>query len=238
MAPSAACRPCPGRHARKAPPGRGFIASEEVGDDPNVRLRGQGNPAAAAVIRRIWPSERDKLRAHLLRLDAEDRVLRFGGYSSDAQIEAYCRELDWHRAVVIGYLVEGELRGVGELKPLTGRWPRAAEVALSVERPFQNRGIGTELLRRLLAIARNRGLDTLCMVCLLENRKVVRMVRKLGGSLSFEQGEVEARLALPWPDHRTLLLELLDEAGAVLAVLYGRESQATAGERPTSAAIG
>jgi hypothetical protein len=57
------------------------------------------------------------------------------------------------------------------------------------------------------------------MLCLLANGKVLRMARKLGAKLTFDQGEIEGRLALPWPNHLTLLLELLDDASTVLASL-------------------
>jgi hypothetical protein len=42
----------------------------------------------SGVIRRLWPIERDRVRAHLLRLDQESRRLRFGGLVGRAQIEA------------------------------------------------------------------------------------------------------------------------------------------------------
>jgi GNAT superfamily N-acetyltransferase len=174
---------------------------------------------AFGTIRRLSAIERGKMRDHLLRLDPEDRLLRFGGYVSDAYIDGYCDGLDWDRAVLIGYLVDGEVRGVGELRPMAEGWSMAAEAALSVERPYQNRGVGTELLRRLMVIGRNRSIRSLHMLCLLENGKVLRIARKLGAKLTFDHGEVEGRLALPWPNHLTLLLELLDDASGVLAVL-------------------
>jgi hypothetical protein len=72
--------------------------------------------ATRSVIRRLWAGERDQVREHLLRLDSEDRVLRFGGYESAAQIAAYCERLDWSRVVVVGYLMGGEARGLGQLE--------------------------------------------------------------------------------------------------------------------------
>lgn len=175
--------------------------------------------AAPGVIRRLSAVERDKVRDHLLRLDPEDRLLRFGGQVSDAHIEAYCAGLDWRRGVVLGWLDGGDVRALAELKPIADASPRAAEAALSVEKPFQDRGIGTELLRRLIVIARNRSIRSLYTLCALENGKVLRMTRKLGATLTFDQGEVAARVPLPWPNQVTLLLELLDDAGAVLAML-------------------
>jgi ribosomal protein S18 acetylase RimI-like enzyme len=93
------------------------------------------------------------VRDHLLRLERDDRLLRFGGYASVAQITAYCDRLDWNRGLIVGYVTRGKVRGIGELKLLGTGWPRAAELAVSVERRFQNRGIGTALLRRLVVPA-------------------------------------------------------------------------------------
>jgi hypothetical protein len=57
--------------------------------------------AAPGIVRRLRAIERDKVRDHLLRLDAEDRLRRFAGYLSDAQIETYCANLDWGRALIV-----------------------------------------------------------------------------------------------------------------------------------------
>jgi hypothetical protein len=92
------------------------------------------------VIRRLWAFERDKVRNHLLRLDADDRLLRFGGYASAARIVGHCEQIDWSRALILGYAIGDEVRAIGELEPIGPGWPRAAELAVSVERPFQSRG--------------------------------------------------------------------------------------------------
>ncbi len=190
-------------------------------------------PPPPGVIRRLRAFERGKIRDHLLRLDGDDRVLRFGGYASRALVEAYCDGLDWGRAIVIGYLIDGEVRAIGELKPMGDGWPRAGEVAVSVERPFRNRGVGTELLRRLVTMARNRFIETLWMVCLLENGTALHIARKVDSTLIVHQGTAEAHLELAWPNHLTLLAELLDEAGAVLkAALRPAGSAPTAGGVP------
>jgi Acetyltransferase (GNAT) family len=95
----------------------------------------------------------------------------------------------------------------------------AAEAALSVQRTYQNRGVGTELLRRLIVLARNRSIRSLHMLCLLENGKVLHIARKLGAKLTFDHSEMEGWLALPGPNRLTLLLELLDDTSTVLASL-------------------
>jgi ribosomal protein S18 acetylase RimI-like enzyme len=168
--------------------------------------------ATRSVIRRLWSGERDQIRDHLLRLDAEDRVLRFGGYASAAHIAAYCERLDWSRVLVVGYGTGGEVRGLGQLELIGAGWPRAAELAVSVERPFQSRGIGTALLRRLVVAARNRLIERVHMVCLMDNGRAVRLARRLDGVLHFHDGAAEATIEPPWPTPWTLLEESLDAA--------------------------
>ena len=167
--------------------------------------------AMRGVIRRLWVGERDKIRDHLLRLDEADRVLRFGGYASAAHIAAYCARLDWSRVLVGGYVTGGAMRGLGQLELIGAGWPRAAELAVSVERPFQNRGIGTALLRRLVVVARNRLIERVHMICVIDNGRAVRMARRLNGALHFRTGEAEARIEPPWPTPWTWLEELLFE---------------------------
>ena len=101
--------------------------------------------------------------------------------------------------------------GTGELRPLPGSWPRAAEVAISVEPAFQGQGVGRALLRRLTLTTRNRWIRRLHMLCLLDTGRMVRLARRLESRLSFADGQVEASLELPWPTGWTLLEEIAGE---------------------------
>jgi RimJ/RimL family protein N-acetyltransferase len=187
--------------------------------------------AAVASFRRLAAVERERLLpGHFLRLDAEDRRLRFGGHTGEERIRAYCARLDHHPgSVVLACFPDGELRAAGELKPIPGAWPPAAELAVSVERPFRGRGLGKELCRRLVVRARNRFVARVHMLCLLDNRPVQRIARGLGGALRFHPGEAEAELRPPWPDPISAFEEWLDEAaGAAL----GGGLLARAGFRP------
>lgn len=158
------------------------------------------------AFRRLWSNGRHQIRDHLLRLDRDDRLRRFGGHASDARIHTYCDDLDWGRALFIAYLVAGGVRGLGELTLLSNR-ARAAEAAVSVERPFQNRGLGTALLRRLVVAARNRMIERIHMICVLDNTRAVRLARRLDGRLRFSRGEAEARIEPAWPTCWTWLEE-------------------------------
>jgi hypothetical protein len=62
-------------------------------------------------------------------------------------------------AVIYGFFVEGVLRGAAELRLLARAGE--AEAALSIERAWQSRGVGTALLERVLLAARNRKIEHL-----------------------------------------------------------------------------
>jgi RimJ/RimL family protein N-acetyltransferase len=128
--------------------------------------------------------------------------------------------------VVLGCFENGELCAAGELHQQGTE--RVAEVALTVEQPFQSRGIGTELLRRLVEIARNRGIRTLHCFCLLDNTRAQKIARKLGGAIHTVDGEFEAEIAHPWPGCLSLLSEANANGQAVLQAWWLRPLEAAA----------
>jgi RimJ/RimL family protein N-acetyltransferase len=164
-----------------------------------------------AVYRKLLPTEATPLRRHLLRLTADERRMRFQGGVADLSIERLCAQLDWFRTVVVGYVVDGRLRGAAQLGFDRFLCPHTVEVAVTVETPWQGRGVGTELIRRAVTIARNRGTRRLFMLCLVENRRMREIARKLQSALHVESGTIEADLGLrratPW----TLLEELVQD---------------------------
>jgi GNAT superfamily N-acetyltransferase len=157
--------------------------------------------------RKLLPSEAGQLSRHLLALTPADRRMRFQGGLSDYAIERRCRRIDWFRTVAIGHFVAGRLRGVAEVCFERSLWPREAEIAVTVETPWQGRGIGTELTRRAVTVARNRGAVRVTMLCLVENQRMRRIARRLEGALRFDGGAVAANLGLG----RATPLSLLDE---------------------------
>ncbi len=71
-----------------------------------------------------------------------------------------------------------EILGVGRLSKLHGL--KRAEVALVISDRFQRKGLGTELLNRLVEIGRDEQLDYLVAEILRENPEMLRMVEKIG----------------------------------------------------------
>ena len=107
-------------------------------------------------VRKLWPTETDKFRDHLLRLDKESRRLRFAHSVSDAFIDDYASRMTEFGSVVYGHIVDGHVRGAAELRRLGDSWGQEAEAAFSVEKPYQDQGVGSELMGRVVRAARNR----------------------------------------------------------------------------------
>jgi len=150
------------------------------------------------LYRKLLASEREALRDHLLRLSPEDRGLRFQAAQSDAAITAYCAAIDWRRGYVVGMFEAGMLRGVGELRLSPPPRPARAEIAISVEAPWQNQGVGHELLHRLLVLARNRSIRSVHMICLIDNPRMQHIAAEVA-KLRIEEGAAVAEIAVPEP---------------------------------------
>lgn len=172
------------------------------------------------VLRRLWPSEADKFRDHLLRLDKETRRLRFAHGVADAYIEAYAARMSDMGGLVFGAFIDGELRAAAELRKLGDVWGREAEAAFSVERQVQDQGLGSALMGRIIRAARNRGVHRLYMSCLAENARMQAIARRHDASLRFEYGEVIGEIVPATPDYFSLVAEAMeDRVGYMLAVL-------------------
>ena len=179
------------------------------------------------TIRKLRQGEQDDLRDHLLRLAPEDRQMRFMGGASDSLIQSYCDRIDWLRTTILGYFRDGNLRGVAELVQAGNRWPKAAELALTVERPYQNQGIGTELLQKALVMARNRFIRRVYMICLLENEKMQRIAQNCEASLVIYEGEAEGTVWPPWPSYLSFVEEAATEGHELFRAAFEVPSDRT-----------
>lgn len=178
------------------------------------------NRAWGGSIRKLWPTESHKFRDHLLRLDKDSRRMRFAHGVSDSFIDDYASRMGENGTIVYAYLVDGEVRGAAELKKLGDRWGKEAEAAFSVEIPYQEHGIGTDLMGRVIRAARNRGVQQLYMSCLAENAKMQTIARKHEAHLRFEFGDVVGEIVPQDPNYFSILAEAMeDRVGYLMAVL-------------------
>jgi GNAT superfamily N-acetyltransferase len=180
----------------------------------------RNDDAVEGIIRRLWPTETARFRDHLLRLDKESRRLRFAHSVSDAFIEDYAGRMSDFGSLVYGYVLGGKVRGAAELRRLGDAWGEEAEAAFSVEKPYQDLGIGSDLMGRVVRAARNRRIRRLYMSCLAENSRMQMIAKKHEAVLRFEYGEVIGEILPETPDYFSLAAEAAeDRVGFMIAVL-------------------
>ncbi len=152
---------------------------------------------AQISFRKLWASDAAALQAHLLRLDPESRRMRFGTPVTDYFVEQYAQNALGSHSIAHGYFVDGVLRGVAELRGFRGVGGGEAEAAFSVEKDFQNRGIGTELFGRTVLAARNRGISKLFVNFLSQNQRMQAIAKKFDAVLTFDSDGVLGKIDAP-----------------------------------------
>src|SRR4029450_13061720 len=149
--------------------------------------------SANAVTHELLPAEREKLLAHLITLEPEDRRLRFGHVTSDARLRQYVEGIDFARDAVF-VVTDAELAVVGAAH--VARGDDHAELGVSVATQARGRGVGAALLDRSANRARTWGLSVLFMACLAENEAMLRLARKQSLKVAVSTGEAEAFVLL------------------------------------------
>lgn len=168
-------------------------------DKPRPRARGWGN---WVPIRTLAERHRHVIEAHLLQLSAEDRYLRFGVTTSDAQIQRYVQSLDFENDELFG-IFNRRLKLIAMAHVAYARpgeqnaRPSLAEFGVSVLTEARGKGFGDRLFQHAILHARNRGVETLLIHALTENAAMLKIAMRAGATLEYEGPDAEARLKLP-----------------------------------------
>ena len=148
------------------------------------------------TIRPMAPDDADRLLAFHSRLSDDTTYLRY--FSPHPHLSP--REVV--RFTVVDHLereafvaVEGDdIVGVGRYDRRPGT--ADAEVAFVVEDRWQDRGIGTRLMERLMERAREVGIERLVGETLAGNRRMLKLFRRVGGTTTFT-GDGVAEAVVP-----------------------------------------
>lgn len=190
----------PTRHAPMPPrSGRRFAqAVPSVSGEPVTT-----HDSRSLRLRPIEPGDVQALRRCFARLPAEDIRRRFmHGLSELPEPMAWrlCRidpAAESAYVLVDDAVTPAELRGVGRI--FVDEAADSAEFAVLVERDWARLGLGAELMRRLVADCRDRGLAEIWGYVLVENRPMLRLCSELGFSsrlLPDEPGVAQITLRL------------------------------------------
>lgn len=110
------------------------------------------------------------------------------------------------------------MRGAIELRQDNHPHTRRAEIALSVERTAQNKGVATALMNRMLNVAANRGVQTIDLICSAENSGMLAIARKFPADMNVDNGEVEITIKPKPSNSVTQMLEAYDDTFSFAAL--------------------
>lgn len=179
------------------------------------------------LVRELASNDRDRLLAHFLALDEDDRLLRFGQIVPDRVIENYVANIDFVGDTVFGVFDDDLLLvGVGHLAYLPAEGDkRTAEYGVSVLESARGRGVGSRLFERAAIRSRNTHVSMLYMHCLSRNATMMHIAKKSGMKIEYAYGEADAYLSLPPADQRSIMTEMLQEQAAVFDYVVKRQAR-------------
>lgn len=199
--------------------------------DEHYREETELKDGTRVLLRVMRPEDGPLLRRGFERLSAESRYLRFMGTKaelSDADLEALTA-LDGADRFAIGAIRAdtegGETEGLGVARfARLPEDPEVAEAAVTVVDEAQGQGLGSLLLRRLAAAARERGVQRFCGDVLSANATMRRLLADQMDATVLDSADGVVRVLVELPSFSALM------AGADRGELLGRLlAQAAAG---------
>lgn len=180
-------------------------ASAKPSTGENVRLP----DGSHVLVRAVRPDDKPLFVAGFERLSAESRYLRFMGYKKVLSV----RDLEFFTE-----LDHDDHEAIGAIDPFTGdglavarymRYPHdrfSAEAAVVVIDSWQGRGLGSLLLGRLVARAREHGIERFVATLFTDNRAMLALFQSIGDvEVMSNRGQtVEIDIALSTEDDRAL----------------------------------
>lgn len=188
------------------------IASKHLPRRPH--LAGQVVP-----VRELHARHRAQILEHLLRLNEEDRRLRFGTQTPDEIIRTYVEGLDFNKDAVFGiFNLDLKLIGMAHLAylPRTKNQAHSAEFGVSVLPEGRGQGLGTALLERAAVHSRNTRVEILYVHCLANNKAMMSLAQKTGMTVEYAYGDADAYLKLAPASPATIVQEAANEQWADL----------------------
>ena len=167
-------------------------------DPRNYRVKETLKNTTAVIIRAVHPDDGDRIRAAFRQLDRSTVYTRFFGFKNDVTDEELRRitGVDFARDVaLLATIVSGEqeivIGGASYFGLNSGLTGNSAEVAFTVEEDYQGLGVARALLRHLVGIARQQGLDRLEAEVLASNPAMLAVFRRSGLPMTTRhEGEV------------------------------------------------
>jgi acetyltransferase len=169
--------------------GIGDIAVKDVASRPypahlikHITLR----DGTALTIRPIRPADMDLEKAFVQKLSDYSRYYRFMlpiRELPQAMLEHFTHpDYDREMALIVLSTQDGKEEEIGAARFVKYPDGRQCEFALAIADEWQGKGVGTVLMRELIAIARSFGLETMEGFVLTTNQPMLKLVKFLGFS--------------------------------------------------------
>jgi RimJ/RimL family protein N-acetyltransferase len=143
-----------------------------------------------SAIRVLTPADAQRITDHLQRLDRSARRSRFGGNVSNHFLASYANMPRGYHTAALGCFEDDVLVGLGQLTILDTSHTDCAEAAMTVDRAWRDRGIGTALLARLAHLAADASAHRLRLLCVPLNLRLIHVARKFGADLKSHSGDL------------------------------------------------
>ena len=178
-----------------------------------------------ASVRRSTPADRETMRRffHELSLDSLRRRFFTAGEPPDVIVDRLCDSADEQRSVTLVAVRQAgdDLRFIAVGSYIASQ-PGVAEAAFAVDDRFHGKGLGTELLERLAAIAAGHGFRRFEATTLSDNNAMLEVFRDSGF-------EVRSKTAAGCVD---VVLTLTPSAAGVVSAETRRRLATAASLRP------
>jgi RimJ/RimL family protein N-acetyltransferase len=160
---------------------------EPAGEGAHVRLR----DGAKVLVRPVRPDDRPLFVAGFERMSEESRYRRFFSHKkklSERELDFFTN-LDHRRHEAIGAIDESTGEGIGVARMHVSEGdPELAEAAVTVVDDWQGRGLGSLLLDRLTARARELGVHRFEASLLTTNKAMLTLFEQLGCLRAHREG--------------------------------------------------
>ena len=168
--------------------------------EPETRPAVSASPAVAlpviglSALQRFTAGDAERIRLHLLSLNADDRTLRFGYGIADPGIAAYVARLDYEQDYVAGLSrADGSIAALAHAGIRDGE----ADFGLSVIHELRGHGLGQVLFEHVIALAWQAGAER--VLCHSISPAVIHMASRHG--FRRPGGSHDAVLTLERPTH-------------------------------------
>lgn len=163
----------------------------------------------------------DLYAKHLKNLTPEDRYTRFCYNIKDEAIDQFILTILYHQHdhYIFTAIVDDKHVGFGHLAREDSDW----ELAVSIDREYQGRGVADKLMDFMIDWGKTRGVHSVFMHCITQNQKIQHLARKHGLRMIERDGaEVTSKVDLPLPtpmdytaDFMREQRELLEQMGNI-----------------------